>query len=99
MPISLPASVVYIQYRINSPLSRKLHFLHTHVHCIKYWESSKYAMSSGHFQCLQKFNRVHIWVIYNTIQEGKCRDSRELIGCYRLTNNAGKEDGMTKFKC
>ena len=53
MPISLPgASVVYIQYRNNSPLSWKLHFLH-----FKYCKSHKYAMSDGHFHCLQKLPR------------------------------------------
>ena len=49
MPTSLPASIVYIQDCINSPLSQKLLFLP-----FKYCKPHKYAMSGGHFQCLWK---------------------------------------------
>ena len=51
MPTSLPTLVVYIQHRVNSPLSRKLHFLP-----FQYYKPNKYAMSGGHFQCKPSSN-------------------------------------------
>ena len=62
MPISLPTSVLYIQYRINSPL---------------------YFAYFGDFQ-------------YYKGRICKLHDSRELIGCCRSTNDAGREVGMVQ---
>ena len=52
MLTSVPISIVYKQHHINSPLSRKLHFVP-----FNYCKPHKWAMSSGHFQCLRKLNR------------------------------------------
>ena len=63
MTTFLPALIVYLHYRFNSPILRKLHFLP-----FKYCKSHNYALSDRHLQCL--WTQVHILGIYNTTKVG-----------------------------
>ena len=65
MPTSLPESIVQIQHCINSPLSRKLHFLP-----FKYCKPHKYANKWRAFSLPLKITQVNIWGVFNTTKVG-----------------------------
>ena len=86
MPTSLPTSVVYIQHRINSLLSRKLHFLP--------------PMSGGLFSFFENYPGAHLGDFeYYKGRKCKFRDSMKFIGCCMLTIDASREVDMAQLKC
>ena len=93
MPTFLPTSIVYKQHQINSPLSRKMHFLSIVNSTNMQWVAAICNVFENYPGAnLRNFQ-------YYKGRTCMFRDSRELIQCCMKTIDAGMEVGMTQFKC